>query len=109
VWCGFAVAAAGVLYFTLKPGPGGGPFQWWDKAQHFSAYLTLAFLAGLAAKDWRQAALFAVGLAVAGYALEIVQSYVGRSYDLFDEAANALGCAAGFAASRLARGIAGRA
>jgi VanZ family protein len=107
-WCAFAVAAAGVLYFTLKPGPSGGPFVWWDKAQHLTAYLTLAFLAGLAAKDWRQAALFAAGLAVAGYGLEIVQLYVGRSYDLVDAAANALGCATGFALSRIARRIGAR-
>lgn len=108
VWCAFGIAAAAVLYFTLKPGPGGGPFMWWDKAQHFSAYLTLSFLAGLAAKDWRRAALFAVGLAIAAYGLEIAQYYVGRSYDLYDEAANALGCLTGFAASQIFRGVFGR-
>ena len=107
-WTGFAVAATVVLYFTLKPGPGGGPFMWWDKAQHFSAYFALAFLAGLAARNWKQAALFALGLAVAGYGLEIAQYYVGRSYDLYDEAANALGCVAGFGASQIIRGLVGR-
>ena len=35
----------------------------------------------------------------AGYLIEIAQLYVGRSYDLRDEAANALGCLAGFIAS----------
>lgn len=92
----FAVAAAGVLYLTVKPGPGGGPFELWDKAQHFSAYVVLAFLAGLAAPDWRRAALYAVLLAFAGYGLEWVQFYVGRSYDLYDALANALGCLTGF-------------
>ena len=95
LWALFAAAAATVLYFTLKPGPGGGPFAWWDKAQHFTAYFTLALLAALAARTWKQAALIALGLAVAGYGLEIAQFYVGRSYDLYDEAANAIGCLCG--------------
>lgn len=101
LWVLFAVAAAAVLYFTLQPGPGGGPFTWWDKLQHFTAYFTLSALAGLAARSWREALLYAVLLAAAGYLLEIVQSYVGRSYDLADAAANALGCAAGFLISRV--------
>jgi VanZ family protein len=92
----FVVAAAAVLYLTLKPGPGGGPFQWSDKIQHFSAYLTLSLLAGLAAPAVRRAALYAVLLALAGYGLEWVQPLVGRSYDLGDALANALGCLAGF-------------
>lgn len=96
----FAVATAAVLYFTLLPGPGGGPFTWWDKLQHFAAYFTLATLAGLTTRVWRRALLYAVLLAVAGYALEIAQLYVGRSYDLYDAAANALGAFAGFLASR---------
>lgn len=102
LWALFAVAAAAVLYFTLQPGPGGGPFTWWDKLQHFAAYATLSLLAGLAAKTWRQALLYAVLLALAGYGLEFIQLYVGRSYDIADAIANAIGCAAGFAASRLA-------
>jgi VanZ family protein len=100
LWSLFAIAAGAVLYFTLLPGPGGGPFTWWDKFQHFSAYAVLSLLACLAARSWREALLFAVLLAVAGYGLEIAQLYVGRSYDLADEVANALGCFAGFSVSR---------
>lgn len=100
LWSLFALAAGAVLYFTLIPGPGGGPFTWWDKLQHFAAYFTLSTLACLNARSWREALLFAALLAAAGYALEIAQLYVGRSYDLYDEAANALGCLAGFIASR---------
>ncbi len=101
LWGLFAVAAGVVLYYSLIPGPGGGPFTWWDKLQHFCAYLGLSTIAGLAARSWREALLFAVLLAGAGYLIEIAQLYVGRSYDLRDEAANALGCLAGFIASRL--------
>lgn len=92
---GFIAAAIAVLYLTLLPGPGGGPFRWSDKLQHFSAYLVLAFLAALAAPSRRHAIIYAALLAVAGYALEWVQLLVGRSYDLGDALANALGCLAG--------------
>ena len=98
----FAAAAIGVLYFTLRPGPGGGPFQGSDKVQHFSAYLVLSLLAGLAARSRGQAALYAIALAVTGYGLEWVQLLVGRSYDLGDALANALGCLAGFLLAQLA-------
>lgn len=101
LWGLFAIAAGVVLYYSLIPGPGGGPFTWWDKFQHFAAYAVLSTLAGLAARSWREALLFAVLLASAGYVIEIAQLYVGRSYDLDDEAANALGCLAGFIASRV--------
>lgn len=101
VWLAFLIAAGAVLYFTLRPGGSAPAFMWWDKVQHFTAYGALAFLAGLGSPGWRRALGWAVALAVAGFGLEIVQSYVGRSYDLYDQAANMLGCAAGFLASRL--------
>lgn len=100
-WGLFAAAAIAVLYFSLRPGGSSPYFMWWDKVQHFAAYGAMALLAGVGSRSWRQAALWAAGLAVAGYALEIVQSYVGRSHDLADQVANTLGCLAGFAASRL--------
>ena len=100
-WLLFAVAACVVVYFTLQPGPSGTVFTWWDKFQHFGAYATLALLAGLAARSWREGLLYAIALIAAGYGLEILQSYVGRSYDLADALANALGSLAGFAVSRL--------
>lgn len=106
-WAAFALAACVVVYFTLRPGPGGTVFMWRDKVQHFGAYATLAFLATLAATDLRRAVLIAVLLAVLGYALEVLQTYVGRSYDLFDAAANALGCLAGVSIGALIRRIAG--
>ena len=106
IWTAFAVAAAAVVYLSLKPGPSGTAFLWWDKAQHFTAYATLAFLAGLGASGLPRAALYAVLLALAGYGMELLQLQVGRSYDLYDKAANALGCLAGFAASALVRRIA---
>lgn len=99
----FVVAAAAVIYFSLRTGPGGEPLPIWDKAQHFIAYATLSFLAGLTTGEMRRAALYAVLLALGGYGIEWAQYYVGRDYDLKDELANCIGCAAGFALSQLAR------
>ena len=101
LWLLFAVAAGVVVYFTLQPGPSGTAFTWWDKLQHFAAYGTLSVLAGLTTRSWRQALLYAALLAIAGYGLEIAQTYVGRSYDLADALANTLGALAGFIASRV--------
>lgn len=101
LWLLFAVAAGAVVYFTLQPGPSGSVFTWWDKFQHFGAYATLSLLAGLTTRSWRQALLYAVLLASAGYALEFIQPYVGRSYDLADALANTLGSACGFLVSRI--------
>lgn len=102
----FVPAALVVLYFTLRPGQPGVMFMWSDKVQHCAAYAGLAFLAGLAALSGRQALVFAVLLAVAGYGLEWVQMLVGRSYDLLDALANIAGCAIGFALSLAVRRIA---
>ena len=100
----FAIAASIVLYFSLQTGIS-EPLPIWDKAQHFIAYSALAFLAGLATPDLRRAVLFAVLLALAGYAIEWAQYYVGRAYDLYDELANALGCLAGLTVSQAVRFI----
>lgn len=101
LWTLFAVTAGVVVYFTLLPGPSGSVFTWWDKLQHFAAYGALAGLAGLTTRSWRRALAYAAALAVAGYALEIAQIYVGRSYDLADALANTLGALGGFAGSRV--------
>lgn len=101
VWLLFCAAGAVVLYLTLRPGNSGTTFLWSDKLQHASAYGTLSGLAALGASSRRQAVLFAALLAVTGYGLELIQPFVGRSYDLLDEAANIVGCIAGLFAARL--------
>ncbi len=103
IWTAFAVTAAAVVYLTLRPGGTAPGFYMADKIQHAAAYATLAFLAGLGARSPASAAWWALGLAGAGYGLEIVQSFTGRSYDLYDAAANAAGCALGLIAALGAR------
>lgn len=95
VWLLFCIAAVVVIYFTLRPGPSGTSFMWRDKLQHMSAYGTLSALATLGASSRRQAVLFAMLLAGAGYVFELIQPFVGRSYDVLDETANIVGCIVG--------------
>lgn len=70
----------------------------WDKALHFIAYFGLSGLVCLALKDWRRVLVAAVSLVLFAGALEIVQGWVGRDMDIFDELANALGVLCGTAA-----------
>ncbi len=105
LWIAFFTALVAIVYLTLRPGNHGTLFMWSDKIQHAGAYVMLSFLAGLASRQWRQAALMAAGLAAMGYGLELIQPYFGRSYDLLDEAANITGCLAGFIASQTIKQI----
>jgi len=99
-WVLFCAAATLTLYYTLRPGPSGTMFMWRDKLQHMSAYGTMSFLATIGAGSRGRAIAIAVLLAASGYALEIIQPLVGRSYDLLDEAANITGCLVGFLLAR---------
>lgn len=69
----------------------------WDKALHFIAYFGLSGLGCLALKEWRRVLVGAVSLILFAGALEIVQGWVGRDMDIFDELANTLGVLSGTA------------
>lgn len=73
-----------------------------DKCLHFLAYLILSFLLWFAIRpnekvNWRKAAVWGVFIIVTGYGAidEVVQSYVGRTCDAMDIAANVLGTLTG--------------
>jgi len=70
----------------------------WDKALHFIAYFGLSGLVCLALRDGRRVLVAAISLILFAGALEIVQGWVGRDMDVFDELANALGVLCGTAA-----------
>ena len=67
----------------------------WDKALHFTAYFGLALMTTIAVRADRRALWWALGLALMGGALEIVQGLTGRDADIFDELANTLGVLTG--------------
>jgi VanZ family protein len=66
-----------------------------DKIQHFGAYAVLAFLPAVHER-WKLIAVAGFGLMALGYGLEVGQLYSpGRSYDLADFAADAVGVCCG--------------
>lgn len=73
-----------------------------DKSLHFLAYLILTFLLWFSIRpdekvNWRKAAVWWVFIIVAGYGAidEVVQSFVGRTCDAMDIAANITGILTG--------------
>ena len=74
------------------------PFlEWSDKIQHIGAYAVLAVLWMLAFEGWRRVAA-ALSMILLGVLLEAAQHYApGRTPDLSDAVANALGVLAGMA------------
>lgn len=85
--------ALAILVATLLPGQmvAGAPGT--DKTQHMLAFGTLAFPAALIRPRW---AIWSV-LAVVAYGglIEVIQPFFGRSRDLFDLRADAIGAAVG--------------
>ncbi|MFM8332348.1 MAG: VanZ family protein [Candidatus Methylumidiphilus sp.] len=84
-----------VVWLSLTPRPPQPPsILGWDKAQHFTAYATLAYWFGMCySRHWRWPT-FLVGL---GVLMEVLQGLGGfRSFDFFDIIANTIGVAGGF-------------
>ena len=102
----FVPALVIVVWGELKQGQGG--LEIWDKALHFIAYFGLAGIATVGLNRPRPAIWAAVGLAVFGGVLEIVQSFVGRDAEWGDELANILGVCSGLAAGLLVMHVAER-
>ncbi len=74
-----------------------------DKEIHCGGYCVLSFLAVFGHRNLRTAILYAVGLAVVGAAVEVIQNFVpGRSPELLDEVANVTGILLGSLMGRLA-------
>ena len=66
-----------------------------DKALHFQAYFLLGAMAAAALKR-REGTMYAViGLILLGASLEVIQFFVGRDADAYDELANTLGAISG--------------
>ena len=66
-----------------------------DKLLHFSAYFILGAMAGGAVKDRGKVKWAVLGLILVGWAVEILQAYVGRETSLLDGLTNGAGAIAG--------------
>lgn len=97
----FALALAGVSVGCLLPA-GWLPLLPNDKLLHFGAYAGLTLLSLRIAHGWHELALWALGLAVGGWLIEVLQNLVpGRKFSWGDLAANLAGIVAGCAAAPL--------
>jgi VanZ family protein len=67
----------------------------WDKALHFTAYFGLSLMATIVTRGQRMALWCALALIAMGGSLEIIQGFVGRDADIWDETANTLGVLTG--------------
>ena len=81
-----------IVWGELVPG---ASLPIWDKLLHFTAYFGLGLLAWIAFHKRGYAGWAVLGIVVLGGILEIVQGYVGRDMDIYDEVANALGALSG--------------
>lgn len=91
----FAVLLA-ATWLLLRPSAGGpDPFPGWDKLAHALLFAGLALLAARAYRGHPRWGVFAA-LAVYGACVEIAQLRVGRSGEVLDLAADAVGAAAVF-------------
>lgn len=89
----FAVLMLGVLAGCLLPNEWLPPLPN-DKLMHFGAYAALALLAARIAPGWGAFAWWALGLFMAGLAIECLQRLVpGRGFSWPDQVANAAGLA----------------
>jgi VanZ family protein len=79
-----------------------------DKVEHFGAYFVLAVLPSLQRRGWSLSAFIGFAL-VLGIALEYGQLYSpGRSFDVWDMAADACGTAVGLCAGLLFQNLSAR-
>jgi VanZ family protein len=92
----FTLACLVVGYGVFKPAGGSGPSLLpWDKAEHFTAFFGLMFLALIAfprTLSWRLGLL----LSAAGAAIEVIQAtpLVHRDAEIMDWVADSVGIAA---------------
>jgi VanZ family protein len=93
-----AVLVAAVVYGSLKPDVSLPVPTGFDKLEHFTAYFVLAlWFTGI--HERARYAGVAVGLLVLGASMEILQGlmHMGRTAEVLDMVANAIGVAAGLA------------
>jgi len=106
-WVIVSVYAAALVVTTLVPwNHPGRPVPRIDMALHFVAWTVLAFLTAIAWAKSRApigaAALAALAAVCFGALIEVLQPLTGRTAELHDLAADALGAALGAAAAAVA-------
>ena len=90
----FCTALGTISWLAFTSGPPGVTMVFWDKFNHFAAFITLAFLADFAwpLRSRFQTVLIMILLICYGFAIEIIQSFLNyRYFDWNDLIADTLG------------------
>lgn len=91
----------GTCWLAFDPGPPAAIDTGWDKLNHVVAFSSMAFSARFAFPNGRIPAIV-LGLLAFGIFIELVQTQIpGRSAEVLDVAADAVGILAGLAAARV--------
>lgn len=105
----YPLCLASVTALSLMPRPPRIPIDvaYLDKIEHAICYIALGFLGraffGDLGKRGRAASILAIGIGLAaGVAIEFIQPYVGRSFELADMAVDLGGLCVGALAARIA-------
>jgi VanZ family protein len=100
----FVVLLLVVAWLALTPAPPKAADFGWDKLNHASAFLALAFTGRLGLPGRRALLWLVLGLLAFGGGIELVQAQVGRDAQWSDWLADAVGIVAGLAATWWVRG-----
>ncbi len=96
--CVWVVWAGMVITGSLLPGPMLPAAPVGDKIEHFTAYFGLCVLPPLFLASRRNVLLSPIVMILLGISLELAQTQIpGRTCDIFDVRANAIGACVGFA------------
>lgn len=102
------VCLGATTYLSLTPSPPSTRIGW-DKIPHVLAYAALAFLLILSLRPGKTgplAVVISLGAVLAyGVAIEFVQRVTGRSFEVADMVANAIGAVSGALLGLLARRV----
>jgi VanZ family protein len=102
---GWAIVAA-IVWLSLTSSPPKVDIEEGDKLGHLAGYGTLMFWFSQLYPEKSTRALYALGFAAMGVALEFAQGATGyRSFELADMLANALGVLCGWAAALILPGF----
>ena len=90
---------AAILWLSLTPQPPEVDFESSDKVGHFISYGTLMFWFAFLYRRTPTRALYAAGFIAMGIAIEFIQPFTGRAFEVADMAADALGVFLGWGAA----------
>jgi VanZ family protein len=90
-----------VLYLSLTPKPPKVDFEQSDKVGHFLSYGAMMLWFAFLYRRTPTRLAYAIGFIAMGIAIEFIQPYTGRNFELADMLADSIGVLLGWAAALL--------